>query len=100
MNFDSKLDESEFMAHFESPLYYLVLEDVLTKPFTKITASKISPLAYLFPYSNSTINESQISDLLRNFDLDDSNTVTRQEIFQLFQTHKDLATHLFVDRIE
>ena len=88
------------MAHFEHPLYYLVLEEVLTKPFTKLNRTMNSPLNYLFPSENSTIWENEIGFLLGKLDIDGSGTVTRKEIAKVFQANKDWAFSLFLDRID
>jgi hypothetical protein len=90
-NSDYQIEQSEFMTHFEHTLYSLVLEDVLTNPITTLSQRPTtSPITALFPLQNSTINEDHISALLRKFDLDNSNIVTRAELSQTFQNHKHM----------
>ena len=100
LNSDGLIDRKEFYAHFEHPLYYLVLEEVLTKPFTKLNRTMNSPLNYLFPSENSTIGEEEITLLLGKLDIDGSGTISRKEISQVFQANKNWAFSLFLDRID
>jgi len=81
---DGLIDRAEFLAYFEQSFYQLVLEDVLTRPFTKVNATEKSVIDELFPDENSTLNEEDIRDLLVKFDLDGDKYVTRTEMVKLF----------------
>ena len=78
------IDKIEILSHFEHPLYYLVLEEVLSNGFKTLNNTVKSPIDYFFPSENSTIGEKEIGALLKKFDLDGDKSVTRSEIVQLF----------------
>jgi len=46
---DGLIDRAEFLAYFEQSFYQLVLEEVLTGPFTKVNATEKSVIDELFP---------------------------------------------------
>ena len=97
---DGLIDRAEFLAYFEQSFYQLVLEDVLTRPFTKVNATENSVIDELFPGENSTLNEEDIRDLLMKFDLDGDKYVTRTEMVKLFQANKAWAIKSFAERID
>jgi len=101
----ASLSETELMRVVNSTLFEFAFEYALTqggdpmKVYEKVEVSSVHQDVQnlnLFPTDNSTIDEAQLSEILRKLDTNSDNNITREEIYDLFVTNKNRVVKPFL----